>query len=106
MRGRTALAAVGVVAVLVLTGQLIVQASEVAGTPGAASGGGTPAVPGAPDPGTVTVPSIDPARSPTGPPRVPTPAASSAAPAPPVSSARQPALAEGQRCPDLLTGFS
>ena len=87
MRGRTALAAVGVVAVLVLTGQLIVQASEVAGTPGAASGGGTPAVSGAPDPGTVTEPPIDPARSPTGPPRVPTPGASSAAPAPPVSSA-------------------
>jgi len=75
-RGRTALAAVGVVAVLVLTGQLIVQASEVAGTPGTASGGGTPAVSGAPDPVTVTRP-----------PQVPTPAPASAAPAPPVSSA-------------------
>jgi peptidoglycan/xylan/chitin deacetylase (PgdA/CDA1 family) len=42
-RGRTTLAA-GVVAVLVLAGHFLVQASEVAGTPVPVSGGGTPGV--------------------------------------------------------------
>ena len=127
------MAAVGVVAVLVLTGHLIVPTAELAGIPGpastaappsqvtstgrpvAASGGGTPAVPGAPDPATVTVPPLDPAPSPPGALRMPTPAASGAATravssaetaAPTLPDSAGPAVLSPLRAPyDTVLGF-